>query len=105
MADYRGLDPFAGRATVGITIGERDLWGAGHGGEALSLLLDHLFGACRLHRVELETWSGKRACPAGVPPSRLRRGGAPPGGRTGGRGQWYDEVLFGLLREEWEAAR
>lgn len=58
MADYRDLDPFAGRATVGITIGERDRWGGGYGTEALSLLVGHLFGACRLHRVELDTWSG-----------------------------------------------
>ncbi|MER5855361.1 GNAT family N-acetyltransferase [Streptomyces sp. NPDC059688] len=104
MADYRGLDPFAGRATVGITIGERDLWGTGHGGEALSLLLDHLFGACRLHRVELETWSGNERAQRA-----FRRLGFTEEGRRRAAvlvgGEWHDEVLFGLLREEWEAAR
>ncbi|GGW38221.1 acetyltransferase [Streptomyces lucensis JCM 4490] len=103
MADYRDADPFTGRATVGITIGERDRWGGGYGTEALALLLDHLFGARNLRRVELDTWSGnERAMKA------FRRLGFVEEGRRRkavrvGR-EWYDEVLYGLLREEWEGA-
>ncbi|MFF3332937.1 GNAT family N-acetyltransferase [Streptomyces sp. NPDC002888] len=102
MADYRGLDPFAGQATVGIVIGEQDRWGGGYGSEALRLLLGHLFGACRLRRVELETWSGnERAIRA------FRRAGFVEEGRRRASvrvgAEWYDSVLFGLLQEEWAA--
>ncbi|MYT23401.1 GNAT family N-acetyltransferase, partial [Streptomyces sp. SID7760] len=40
-ADYRDLDPYAGVATLGVTIGEREFWGRGHGSDALRLLVDH----------------------------------------------------------------
>lgn len=100
MADYRDLDPFAGSATVGITIGERDRWGRGHGSDALRLLVGHLFGAYGLHRVELDTWSGNE---------RAVRAFTRAGFREEGRrrdavlvaGRRYDAVLFGMLREEW----
>ncbi|MCX5132360.1 GNAT family N-acetyltransferase [Streptomyces sp. NPDC060011] len=104
MADYRDLDPFAGRATVGITIGERDRWGGGYGTEALSLLVGHLFGACRLHRVELDTWSGnERAMRAFRRVGFVEEGRRRSSVRVGDA--WYDSVEFGLLREEWAAGR
>ncbi|MFF4097620.1 GNAT family N-acetyltransferase [Streptomyces sp. NPDC001834] len=104
MADYRDLDPFAGRVTVGITIGERDRWGRGHGSDALRLLVGHLFGAHGLHRIELDTWSGNE---------RAVRAFTRAGFREEGRrreavlvaGRRYDTVLFGMLREEWRPAR
>ncbi|GLW00155.1 GNAT family N-acetyltransferase [Streptomyces lavendulae] len=100
MVDYRDLDPFAGLATVGVTIGERDRWGLGHGSEALCLLVGHLFGAFGLHRIELDTWSGNE---------RAVRAFTRAGFREEGRrrstvlvaGERYDTVLFGVLREEW----
>lgn len=100
MVDYRDLDPFAGQATVGVTIGDRDHWGRGHGSEALLLLVGHLFRAFGLHRVELDTWSGNERAVraftrAGFREEGLRRGAVPVAGRR------YDTVLFGMLREEW----
>ncbi|KAB1990263.1 GNAT family N-acetyltransferase [Streptomyces triticiradicis] len=101
-ADYRDLDPFAGRATVGVVIGEHDRWGGGYGSEALRLLLGHLFGACRLRRVELETWSGnERAVRAFRKAGFVEEGRRRASVRVGE--EWYDGVLFGLLREEWTA--
>ncbi|MFH8974438.1 GNAT family N-acetyltransferase [Streptomyces sp. NPDC017890] len=102
MADYRDLDPYAGTATLGITIGEKAFWGLGHGSEALRLLMDHLFGAYGLHRLELDTWSGNE---------RAMRSFAGLGFSEEGRlrsavlmeGRRYDRVLFGILREEWSA--
>ncbi|MBW5481031.1 GNAT family N-acetyltransferase [Streptomyces bambusae] len=100
MADYRDLDPFGGAATVGITIGEREYWGRGHGSEAMRLLVDHLFGAFPLRRLELDTWSGNERAVRAF--SRLgfreegRRRQAVRQGDT-----FHDRVLFGLLREEW----
>ncbi len=100
MADYRDLDPYAGVATLGVTIGEKEFWGRGHGSEALRLLMDHLFGAYGLHRLELDTWSGNE---------RAMRCFLGLGFREEGRrraavltdGRRHDRVLFGILREEW----
>ncbi|GGS11898.1 GNAT family N-acetyltransferase [Streptomyces nojiriensis] len=100
MADFRDLDPYAGVATLGITIGEREFWGRGHGSDALRLLIGHLFGAYGLSRLELDTWSGNE---------RAVRAFAGLGFREEGRrrsavlmeGRRYDSVLFGMLREEW----
>ncbi|GAB1333042.1 GNAT family N-acetyltransferase [Streptomyces sennicomposti] len=100
MADYRDLDPYVGVATLGVTIGEREFWGHGHGSEALRLLVDHLFGAYSLSRLELDTWSGNE---------RAMRAFTRLGFREEGRrrsavlveGDRYDRVLFGMLREEW----
>ncbi|MEU6282644.1 GNAT family protein [Streptomyces sp. NPDC047028] len=100
MADYRDLDTFAGRATAGITIGERDHWNGGYGTEALSLLLDHLFGPCRLHRVDLDTWSGNdRAVRAFTNLGFTEEGRRRKAIRVGT--EWHDEVIFGMLQEEW----
>ncbi|MFJ8039713.1 GNAT family N-acetyltransferase [Kitasatospora sp. NPDC096147] len=99
--DYRDLDPWAGSVTLGITIGEREFWGTGHGSEALRLLVDHLFGAYPLVRIELDTWSGNE---------RAMRAFTKIGFREEGRrrnaillkGVRYDEVHYGMLREEWQ---
>lgn len=55
MLDYRDLDTVVRSATVGITIGEKDLWGQGLGTEALGLLLRHLFDRLNLRRIQLDT--------------------------------------------------
>ncbi|WP_441245144.1 GNAT family N-acetyltransferase [Kitasatospora sp. McL0602] len=100
MVDYRDVDSFATRATLGVTIGEPTHWGRGHGSEALSLLVGHLFRTMRLHRLELDTWSGN---------DRARRTFGKLGFQEEGRrrsdmlvaGEWQDRVLFGLLHAEW----
>ncbi len=100
MADYRDLDPYAGVATLGVTIGEREFWGRGHGSDALRLLVTHLFGAYGLRRLELDTWSGNERAVRAF--SRL--GFHEEGRRRSAvlvEGERYDRVLFGMLREEW----
>jgi RimJ/RimL family protein N-acetyltransferase len=100
MVDYRDLDPVARSATVGITIGEKDLWSQGHGTEALSLLIQHLFDTLNLRRVQLDTWSGnERAVRAFTKlgfreEGRLREAVRGPGG-------YRDRIVMGLLRRDW----
>lgn len=104
LVDYRGLDPYEGVAEVGVAIGERKFWDRGYGSEALGLLVDHLFGAFPLHRIELDTWSGN---------PRAARAFTRLGFREEGRrraavlvaGVRYDRLLFGMLRDEWEERR
>jgi RimJ/RimL family protein N-acetyltransferase len=100
MVDYRDLDPLARSATVGITVGEKDLWGQGYGTEALSLLVGHLFNCLNLRRVQLDTWSGNERAIRGFTrigfqeEGRLREAVRGPGG-------YFDRVVMGLLRRDW----
>jgi RimJ/RimL family protein N-acetyltransferase len=100
MVDYRDLDPRTRSATVGITIGEKDLWGRGYGPEALSLLIRHLFDTLNLRRVQLDTWSGnERAIQSFArlgfrEEGRWREAVRAPGG-------YFDRVFMGLLRRDW----
>jgi RimJ/RimL family protein N-acetyltransferase len=100
IADYRDVVPRARSATVGITIGEKGLWGQGFGTEALGLLVGFLFGPLNLRRVQLETWSGnKRAQRAFAhlgfqEEGRLRQAVRGPDG-------YFDRVVMGVLRADW----
>lgn len=99
---YFNADRRVGKIEVGIGIGEKAYWGKGYGREAMNLLLAYLFDVLRFQRVELDTWSGNeralrayRACGFQIE-GRLRRGALI-------EGTYYDTILMGLLREEWEA--
>lgn len=104
MVDYRDVDAVTRSATVGITIGEKDLWGQGYGSEALRVLVGYLFDHLNLHRVQLDTWSGNE---------RAMRSFARVGFREEGRlreavwgpGRYFDAVIMGLLRSEWQSSR
>jgi RimJ/RimL family protein N-acetyltransferase len=101
MVDYRDVDSVARSATVGITIGEKDLWGQGYGSEALRLLVGFLFDHLNVRRVRLDTWSGNE---------RAMRSFARIGFREEGRlrqavrgpGRYFDSIIMGLLRAEWQ---
>jgi RimJ/RimL family protein N-acetyltransferase len=100
MVDYRDVDPRARSATVGITVGEKDLWDQGYGTEALSLLVGHLFDTLNLRRVQLDTWSGNERAIRSFArlgfreEGRLREAVRAPEG-------YFDCVLMGLLRRDW----
>jgi RimJ/RimL family protein N-acetyltransferase len=90
-----------GKVEVGIGIGEKAYWGKGYGREAMNLLLEYLITVLGYQRVELNTWSGNerairsyRACGFQIE-GRLRRSELVDG-------TYYDTILMGLLREEWE---
>lgn len=90
-----------GKVEVGIGIGEKAYWGKGYGREAMNLLLEYVIMALGYQRVGLNTWSGNerairayRACGFQIE-GRLRRSELV-------EGTYYDTVVMGLLREEWE---
>lgn len=100
--DYRALNPVTRTAEVGISIGERAYWGQGYGSDVLSTLLKHLFNTLNLERVQMDTWSGNTQAlrlyeKAGfVEEGRLRK-------NEFVQGSYYDTVLLGMLRSEFEA--
>jgi RimJ/RimL family protein N-acetyltransferase len=85
---------------LGISIGDRELWGRGYGREAIGLLLDYAFRVRSFRKVSLTT-SGTneraircyRAC-GFVEEGRLRE-------QLWVNGGYVDEIQMGILRDEW----
>jgi diamine N-acetyltransferase len=57
MTGLRRIDHARGTAEFGISIGERDCWGKGHGTEATRLILDYAFTTLGLRAVLLEVYA------------------------------------------------
>lgn len=88
-----------GRVDVGYWLG-RPYWGSGLMTEALSGLLDLCFGALDVHKAEADVFTsnarGRRLVEKvgmmqeGIVRDALHK-----------RGHWVDEVLYGVLADEW----
>ncbi|RXK19179.1 GNAT family N-acetyltransferase [Macrococcus sp. DPC7161] len=89
---------------IGICIFNKHYWGKGLGTIALQLWVDYIFEHSTLHRIGLTTWSGnyrmiKSAAKVGmIEEARIRRARIV-------KGEYYDSIKMGMLREEWEALR
>jgi RimJ/RimL family protein N-acetyltransferase len=89
-------------AELGIFIGDKSAWGKGHGTEATRLLVRHAFDTLNLNRVWLHVYEYNEAA---------LRVYQKVGFRTEGRlrqdtfrdGRFWDTIVMGVLREEWEA--
>ncbi|HEY0734252.1 MAG TPA: GNAT family protein [Herpetosiphonaceae bacterium] len=91
-------------SAFGIAIYERDYLGKGYGRDAINVLLEWAFEMQNFRRIWLETWAtNERAirCYQAlgfVEEGRLREHGYH-------KGQYFDVVLMGLMRSEWQARR
>jgi len=89
------------RAVFDIVIGEKDYWSRGYGTEAARLIINYGFQQLNLHRVS------SAAVAFNERSIKLHKN---LGFREEGRsrqavfrnGQYHDEVLVGMLREEWK---
>jgi RimJ/RimL family protein N-acetyltransferase len=96
------LQPVFRHATLGVQIGERDYWSHGYGTDAVRTLCRFGFEELDLHRIDLTVAEfnprGLRAYEkvGFVVEGRLRQDRYV-------RGRYYDTLMMGLLREEFEA--
>lgn len=96
------IDYVNGNAGIGISIGEKDLWGQGLGTDAMFAILDFGFGMLRLERLWLEVYDFNR---------RGRRSYDKCGFVLEGverhavykQGRYIDVELMSILRDEWAA--
>jgi RimJ/RimL family protein N-acetyltransferase len=100
----REVDARARHASFGIVIGAKERWGQGLGSEAVRLIVEVGFARLNLNRIWLlvheDNERGIRAYErAGFRREGLLREHAFREGR------YVNEVLMGILREEWERAR
>ena len=96
------IDEVNGNAGIGITVGEKDLWGQGLGTDAMNALLDFGFGQLRLERLWLEVYDfnlrGRRSYEKsgfvleGVERHAIYK-----------LGKYHDVHLMSILRDEWAA--
>lgn len=96
-----GINETVRYAELGITIGDKEYWGRGYGRDAVRTLLDYAFRLRNLRRVWLEVHAeNERAIRAYhacgfVEEGRLRE-------HIWLAGRYVDNVLMGVLREDWE---
>lgn len=87
---------------IGIVIYDSRYWSGGYGSEAFRMWMDYLFQTMDTVRLGIGTWSGNvrmmgLAAKCGmVEEARVRKARIV-------RGEYYDAIKMGILREEWEA--
>ncbi|PZS28671.1 MAG: GNAT family N-acetyltransferase [Pseudonocardiales bacterium] len=98
-----GIDLHARSAHIGLTL-IADARGHGLGRETVDLLVDYAFRVRGLHRLQCETHSDNAAMLGAAEAAGFRREGElrQAGWRSG---RHVDEVLLGLLAEEWRGQR
>lgn len=85
---------------LGASIGEQEFWGGGYGTDALLLIVDHAFNWLDLRKV----WLGTMGLNVRVQRQMEKVGFTLEVRRREAcfvDGRWTDELLYGLLREEW----
>jgi len=86
---------------IGIRIYEESYWNKGLGTEAIALWVDHLFREWKLTRIGFSSWSGNPGIIAvgkklGFTQEACIRRACEVNGK------FYDRILMGILREEWQ---
>ena len=85
----------------GIVIYKNNNWEQGFGFQVFKEWIDYLFKATNANRIGISTWSGnirmmKVASKSGmIEEARIRRGRVV-------KGEFYDAIQMGILREEWQ---
>ena len=99
-----GIDMHNRVAHIGLAIGDRGHRGQGLGRDALAVLSDYGFRLRGLHRLQVDTLATNDAMLR-----TARSVGYREEGRLRGKafvaGQFVDEVVLGLLAEEWHGRR
>ncbi len=90
---------------VGITLFTPNYWGKQIGRKALWLWISYVFGqVTHLSRIGLTTWSGNPRMMKCAERIGMKREGQIRNVRYF-NGQYYDCVIYGMLREEWREMR
>ena len=93
-----------GHAKTGTSIGDKSMWGKGIGREVMRLRGDYVFTQTPLRKLKSSYYEGNESS---------ARAQAAAGYREVGRlrqetfidGEWRDEIITELLREDWERSR
>lgn len=101
--DLRDISPENRTGEIGVMIGDKRYWGLGYGSDAVRTLARFAFQMMNLQRVHLRTFAYNERAQAAFKKAgfqeegRLRR-------HLYTEGRYWDVILMGCLREEFEAA-
>lgn len=100
--DFVRLDLKNGWGELGLVIGNKEEQNKGYGTEALELMCSFGFSQLRLNRIELVCWAfnakGRKVYEkVGFKQEGVRRS------KWYRDGQYFDEICYGLLKEDWLA--
>lgn len=87
---------------VGIMIGHTDYWGRGYGTDAMAILLRFAFEELNLNRVMLKAFAFNPRAIASYEKNGFVKEGVLRG-QIFRQGEYHDEIVMGLMREEWLA--
>lgn len=90
-------------AEIGIAIGNKEFWNQGFGTETVRLMLRHGFDTFNLNRVFLRVYEMNRRAVRSYEKAGLTLEGRLRQARYH-NGKYYDELIMGILRSEWDAA-
>jgi RimJ/RimL family protein N-acetyltransferase len=96
------VDEVNGSAGVGISIGEKSLWGQGYGTDAMNALVDFGFGQLRLERIWLEVYDFNARARRSYEKSAFVLEGIQRHANYR-LGKFHDVLLMAILREDWDA--
>ena len=86
---------------LGITIGEKDLWGKGYGTEAMQLLINYSFQTLNIHKVELQVYDfNTRAIKSYTKLAFKEEGILRKSHYVNGK--YVDLIVMGILKDEWD---
>lgn len=95
------IDPKNHDAIFGITIGDKKYHGRGYGTEAAKLIIDYGFNQLNLHRIGSSVYDfnprslNLHKALGFKEEGKLRK-------KQFKNGEYHDEILLGLLKEEWK---
>ena len=89
-------------AIFGIMIGEKDYWDKGYGTDATRTLIRSGFEELGLNRIELQVYDFNPRAIRVYEKAGFRRDGVRRQGLYR-MGQFHDEIIMCILREEWDA--
>ena len=86
---------------IGITIGEKNLWGKGYGTEAMQLLVNYSFQTLNIHKIELQVYDfNTRAIKSYTKLGFKEEGILRKSHYVNGK--YVDLIEMGLLKDEWK---
>jgi len=99
--DLRSTSPEDRRASLGVVIGEPEHWSKGYGADAIMTLLRFGFHQMNLNRVSLEVFENNERALACYRKCGFQQEGRLRQDRFR-HGRYWDMIVMGILREEFE---
>ncbi len=96
------VDRYHRHCRLGISISDKTQWGKGIGKEALTAVIDFCFDVLDMHRIQAEIYAFNTRSIRLFEGLGFKREGCMRE-TVLKRGEFEDELMFGLLRPEWQA--